>query len=53
MGTIIKILVWILCGFVCYKIAEKNGRNKTTAAIVGAIFGLFAILGYLIAGKKN
>lgn len=50
---LITILVWLLCGFGCYKIAEKNDRDTTIAAIVGVIFGIFAILGYLIAGKKE
>lgn len=51
--TIISLLIWAACGYACYKIAEKNGRNTTTAAILGVIFGLFAIIGYAIAGKKE
>jgi hypothetical protein len=33
--------------------AEKQGRNTVLAAVLGLIFGLFAIVGYLIAGNKK
>ena len=48
-----EIVVWCLCGWGCYKIAENNGRDKTLAAVLGVLFGLFAVLGYVIAGKKT
>lgn len=50
---IISLLIWILCGFVCYKMAETRGRDKTVAAVLGVLFGVFAILGYAIAGQKK
>lgn len=50
---ILTILVWCACAWGCYTIAEKNNRNTTLAAILGFFFGLFAILGYLIAGEKD
>lgn len=53
MDVLISLLVWLLCGWGCYKIAENNGRNKTLAAVLGVLFGLFAVLGYVIAGKKT
>ena len=46
-------IIWLLCGFVCYMIAQKNGRNEWLGALLGCLFGIFAIIGYLIAGKKN
>ena len=51
--TFISLLIWAACGFACYKIAEKNGRNTTTAAVLGVVFGFLAIIGYAIAGKKE
>jgi hypothetical protein len=48
-----EILLWILCGVVCYFIAQKNGRNEWLALVLGALFGLLAIIGYLIAGKPK
>ena len=48
-----EIIIWLLCGFVCYMIAQKNGRNEWLGALLGCLFGIFAIIGYLIAGKKN
>ena len=48
-----EIIIWLLCGFVCYMIAQKNGRNEWLGALLGSLFGIFAIIGYLIAGKKD
>ncbi len=48
-----ETLIWLALGVVCYFIAEKNGRNKWLALALGLLFSLFAVLGYLIAGKKK
>ena len=53
MDFLLSLIIWGLCGFGCYKIAENNGRDTTLAAVLGVIFGVFAILGYAIAGKKK
>ena len=33
--------------------AEKRGRDATIGAILGALFGIFAVIGYWIAGDKT
>ena len=43
MDFILTLVIWALCGWGCYKIAENNGRDTTLAAV----------LGYVIAGKKS
>ena len=48
-----EIIIWLLCGFGCYMIAQKNGRNEWLGALLGCLFGVFAIIGYLIAGKPK
>ena len=53
MDFILTLVVWALCGWGCYKIAENNGRDTTLAAVLGALFGIFAVIGYAIAGDKN
>lgn len=53
MDFILTLVVWALCGWVCYKIAGNNGRDTTLAVVLGVFFGLFAVLGYTIAGKKS
>lgn len=53
MDIILTLLFWCVWGAICYKIAEHNGRDTTIAAILGVIFGLFAVLGYWIAGKPK
>lgn len=50
---LLTILFCILWAYVCYKMAETRHRDTTLAAILGAIFGLFAVLGYAIAGDKR
>ena len=39
--------------FLCYKIAEKNGRSKNLAIFLGIFFGIFAVIGYLIIGETE
>ena len=53
MDFIFYLLMAILWGYVCYRMAEKRGRDTFIAAILGACFGLFAVLGYALAGDKN
>lgn len=50
---VLSLIVWVLCAFWCYKIAEKNGRDKALAAVLGVLCGIFAVIGYYIAGKKE
>ena len=53
MEFIFHFLVALLWGYICYKMARKRGRDEQLAAILGALFGLFAVIGYWIAGYKN
>ena len=53
MEFIFNILVAILWGYICYRMAEKRGRDVTIAAVLGALFGVFAVIGYAIAGDKK
>ena len=52
MGFIFIILTCIVWGQICYKMAEKRHRNTTLAAFLGMLFGIFAVIGYAIAGDK-
>lgn len=47
------ILFSIVWGLVCYKLAEDRNREPILGAIGGLLFGLFAVLYYLLAGKKD
>ena len=53
MEFIFTLLVSFLWGYVCYRMAETRGRDTVIAAILGALFGVFAVIGYAIAGDKN
>lgn len=37
----------------CYSLAKKQGRSPGLAAFLGFVFGLFALIGYYIAGDKK
>ena len=52
MEFIFTLLMAILWGYICYRMAESRGRDTFLAAILGALFGLFAVIGYAIAGDK-
>ena len=53
MEFIFSLLVAILWGYICYKMAENRGRDAFLAAILGGLFGVFAVIGYWIAGDKT
>lgn len=53
MDFIFTLLIAVLWGYICYKMAEKRHRDTTLGAILGALFGLFAVIGYAIAGDKT
>lgn len=53
MDFIFTLLVAILWGYICYKMAERRGRDTFIAALLGALFGLLAVIGYAIAGDKT
>ena len=53
MDVIFSLLVAFLWGYICYGMAEKRGRDVIIAAILGALFGVFAVIGYAIAGDKT
>ena len=53
MDFIFSLLVTILWGYICYKMAEKRYRDPIIGALLGALFGIFAVIGYAIAGNKE
>lgn len=53
MNSIITLAFWVLWVVLCYKIAEKNHRNIGLACVMGLLFGLFAVIAYLIIGEKK
>ena len=53
MDVLLALVVWVLCGLGCYRMAENQGRDKTLGAVLGVLFGVFAIIGYAIAGPKK
>lgn len=48
-----EVIIWLLCGVVCYLIAKNKNRNEWLGALLGCLFGIFAIIGYLVVSKKE
>lgn len=38
------LIIWLICAFICYSIADKYNMNKTIWAVLGALFGVFAVV---------
>ena len=51
--SILSILGIIAFALICYQMAEKRDRNPIVGAILGGLFGIFAVIGYAIAGDKK
>jgi len=47
------LLLFLLNAWITMKIAELENRNKKLAFFLGFLFGYFAAIGYLLAGKKE
>ena len=52
MDFIFYVLVAALWGYICFRMAEKRNRDTVLGAILGALFGVIAVIGYAIAGDK-
>jgi hypothetical protein len=50
MEILIGMVLW---GYVCHKMATNRGREPLLGALFGALFGIFAVIGYWIAGNKD
>lgn len=48
MDLIISVIIWCLFGWACYSQAQKKNRNVTIWAVLGVLFGLFALMVILI-----
>jgi len=49
----VEIIIWLLCGGLCYFIAKQNKRNEYVALVMGILFGVLAVGYYLIAGEPK
>lgn len=49
----ILLLVAVIFGFINIKIAEKNGRDKTFAFLMGLLFGWVSTVVYLCMGQTK
>ena len=53
MEILFNILLMILWGVLCSRMAENRHSDSTIGFVLGALFGLFAVIGYAIAGDKE
>lgn len=50
------LFIWLVMGFVCYDVAKGKGFNCNTCntwALLGVIFGVFALMVLVMIPKKN
>jgi F0F1-type ATP synthase assembly protein I len=50
---IIFIAVWLILGAIVASMAQKRGRSAIIGLLLGLIFGIFAVIGYAIAGDTQ
>ena len=51
MELLFVLSVWVVCGFLCYKLAEAKNRDPGVAAVCGFFFALFALIYYCAVPK--
>ncbi len=49
MNEISAICVWIAMAILCWAVAKNKGRDEWIAFAVGLLFGIFALIYYLVA----
>jgi hypothetical protein len=52
MNTFV-LLVWVLCAIVCYQQAKTKGLNQGLWAVLGLLFGVFAVIGVFLQKDRN
>jgi membrane associated rhomboid family serine protease len=48
VAGVLLVAIWAACAYACYLFAEDSGHDPKLAIVLGALFGIFAVLGYLI-----
>ena len=49
----IYLISAVVMGLITYKIAESKGRDKNFAFLMGFLFGIIAIIVYVVMGNKK
>jgi len=52
MNTIV-LVVWVLCAVVCYQQAKNKGLNEGLWAVMGLLFGIFAVIGVFLQKDRS
>lgn len=47
------VIFWLLFGGCCFAIAKNKNRNEWVALICGILFGIFALIYYIVVDKKK
>jgi glycerol uptake facilitator-like aquaporin len=50
---IIVLLIWAGCAAICYSQAKKKNLNVGLWTFLGLFFGVFAVIGVLVASPKS
>ena len=52
-STTLVIIIWGAMSVWTWSIAKKNGRGEIQAAVLGLLLGIFAVIGYALAGATE
>ena len=53
MGIETYLFIWIFFGVICAVIASAKNKNVGKAFLAGAVFGFFALIYYIFAGREQ
>ena len=48
VSGVLIVAIWAACAYACYLFAQDSGHDTRLAIVLGLLFGIFAVLGYLI-----
>lgn len=46
-------VIWVAIAGLCYVLAKEKGRDTTLALCLGILFGVFALMGYLLCSPTD
>jgi hypothetical protein len=53
LEIIILLVIWAAFAWLCAEMARTRNRNTTVWAVVGFIFGIFAVIVLALIGKSE
>jgi hypothetical protein len=52
-GIVLGLVIWAVCAYLCYQNAPRLGRSAGNWAVLGIVFGPFALFALYALGRKR